>query len=422
GLFGTVSYLMILDFWKDELCTGCGTCAGVCPHHSLEMNLGLSRFVPIQVRACEGCNLCVEACPGISMNFHHLNTLFFGKVQNDPWLGNYIQCYTGNALDPEICKKSSSGGVVTALLCNAIELGLVNGVLLTRMSVENPLKPEVFIARNREEIISGSGSKYCPVPFNEDIRKIRNCNEKFAVVGLPCHIHGLRKTETIDKKLRNKIVFHLGLFCSHTICFNGTTCLLQAMKIQENVVEKLSYRAKGWPGSMQITLKNDGDVFVPASFYWTLFSKFFFPTRCVFCSDGTNELADISFGDAWLPEFSRGKQGTSVIVSRSKKGEYLLKRASSEKKIEIVMTTPQKVKEAAKNMLIFKKRKLRARMIVARLFGISTPNISTFIENPKPSDYISAFWPFLSLYISTNLPSLLRFVISTYARCKHIKV
>ena len=49
------------------------------------------------------------------------------------------------------------------------------------------------------EPVSATKSKYCPVPANVRIKKILRRNGKFAVVGLPCHIHGVRKAEMLNK-------------------------------------------------------------------------------------------------------------------------------------------------------------------------------------------------------------------------------
>jgi coenzyme F420 hydrogenase subunit beta len=46
----------------------------------------------------------------------------------------------------------------------ALEEGIIDGALVTRMKKDRPLEPEPFIARTREEIIEASKSKYCGVP------------------------------------------------------------------------------------------------------------------------------------------------------------------------------------------------------------------------------------------------------------------
>lgn len=42
------------------------------------------------------------------------------------------------------------------------------------------------------------------------------------------------------------------------------------------------------------------------------------------CPDHTGELADLSLGDAWLPELKGQKLGESLILTRTEAGERLL--------------------------------------------------------------------------------------------------
>jgi len=270
--------------------------------------------------------------------------------------------------------------MVTDLLVLALEEGLVDGVLVVRMNKDKPLEPEPFIARTKAQIISASKSKYCPVPANIALKEIMSQRGKFAVVGLPCHIHGIRKAEALDKRLREKIPFHLGLFCSHTVNFRGTEVLLHKFGIDKRVVRKLDYRGNGWPGNLSIMLSNkqtvrgrQGDF---RKEWWNpLFSSFFFtPLRCMCCSDLTNELADLSFGDAWLREIlKKDKMGTSVVISRSKIGEEILKRAELKGKITINKINCEKVIESQWNPLSFKKVGLSSRMSILRSFGRAMP-------------------------------------------------
>ena len=149
----------------------------------------------------------------------------------------YSNCYLGYSVDDDIRYDSSSGGVITSLLIYALEKGIIDGALVTRMNKDNPFEPEPFIAKNKEEIIEAAKSKYCPVPLNKLINEIlKSENLKIAVVGLPCHIHGIRKAEMLNESLRNRIVLHLGIFCSHTDTFWQTYSLINKLGIKENDV------------------------------------------------------------------------------------------------------------------------------------------------------------------------------------------
>lgn len=389
---------------KNELCTGCGTCIALCPVDAIELTINEKNgiYVPeLNEEKCNNCGICYEVCPGHEVDFKTLNLEIFGKEPEDILIGNYLNCYFGHATDYDIRYNSASGGLVTQLLIFALEEGVIDGALVTRMKKDNPLEPEPFIARTKEEIIEASKSKYCPVPANIALKEVLESEEgeKFAVVGLPCHIHGIRKAEQMNKKLKEKIILHIGIFCNHTSNFTGTEFLLNKLGIKKEEVEKLNYRGEGWPGGLLIELKNNHTRFIPPSVYWSsLFGlNFFTPTRCLLCSDGVCELADISFGDAWLPELSDDKIGRSIIVSKSEIGEQLLQTIKSKNKIELNKVNVKRVVQSQVEMLYFKKKNLKARN---KLFK-AVPKNDNVLELDA-ADYLLALFPYLNSYVSSN--------------------
>jgi len=165
---------------KDGLCTGCGTCVALCPNDAIEMVINEKKgvYVPeLDEGKCNNCGICFKVCPGHEVDFKGLNLEIFGKEPEDILIGNYLNCYVGHATDYDIRYNSASGGLVTALLIFALEEGLIDGALVTRMKKDKPLEPEPFIARTREEIIEARGSKYCPVPANVALREILEAEE-----------------------------------------------------------------------------------------------------------------------------------------------------------------------------------------------------------------------------------------------------
>jgi coenzyme F420 hydrogenase subunit beta len=384
---------------KDGLCTGCGTCIALCPEEAIKLTINEKKgiYVPVlNADKCNNCGICYEACPGHSVDFKQLNLEIFGKEPENILIGNYLNCYVGHATDYDIRYNSASGGLVTQLLIFALEEGIIDGALVTRMKKDNPLEPEPFIARTKEEIIEASKSKYCPVP------------EKFAIVGLPCHIHGIIKAEQINKKLKEKIVLHIGIFCSHSPNFLGTEFLLGSMKIKKKDVKKLSYRGEGWPGSMKISLAS-GELLLPDYWESSFGLHFFTPTRCFLCSDGVCELADISFGDAWLPEYRSDKIGKSIIISKSKRGESTLQAMKSKNKIELKEVSVKKVIRSQVGMLHSKKKMFDA---WSKLFGVVSKNNN--LLKSDVIDHILALFSYLNVYISSKsyLRRLLKYIPS----------
>lgn len=370
----------------------------------MQMSNGL--YLPkIEEEKCNKCKLCVKSCPGHLVNFDELNSRIFGKQPEDRRLGNYLKCYVGHSNDDEIRHDSSSGGIAPQVLIFALEKGLINGALVVRMAKNNPLETESFIARTRKEIISASKSKYCPAAANETIRQILKEKGRFAVVGLPCHIHGIQKAGKNLKELREKVVLHVGLMCSHTVNFFGTELLLKKLGMMQKQIEHIEYRGRGWPGSMLIRSKTHSKALIPCArkwnAYWPVFSSFFFtPKRCLMCPDETNELADISLGDAWLPELRNQTNGESIAVTRTKQGEEILNLAHLAGLISLQPIESERVKQSQAIPLKLKKDDLETRLAIMESAGMKTP---IFYPKPNSSRLISSYLRnFFALFNAEN--------------------
>ncbi len=337
---------------KNNLCTGCGTCYAMCPKEaiSIEINEKKGIYEPvIDETKCNNCGICMKVCPGHEVDFETLNEQVFGKQPEDPLIGNYINCYTGYSTNEEIRYNCSSGGLVTQLLIYALENKIIDGALVTRMKKDKPLEPEPFIARTKEEIYEARGSKYCPVPANIALKEILNApeGEKFAVVGLPCHIHGIRKAEQINNKLKERIALHLGIFCSHTDDLHAFLFFLKRNKIPESSIVGLKYRSHGWPGKLQIDLITGKSYFDGTYLKFLHDNDFFTPHRCINCTDLTAELSDISLGDAWISEFlKKDKIGRSVCIIRCDASQEIVKKISRNKEMCVCELDAQKISKS----------------------------------------------------------------------------
>jgi len=65
---------------KDSLCLGCGTCAGICPAHAINMYIDPSEdiYLPsIDNTKCDHCGICFTVCPGHSVLFKTFDSQIF---------------------------------------------------------------------------------------------------------------------------------------------------------------------------------------------------------------------------------------------------------------------------------------------------------------------------------------------------------
>jgi len=117
------------------------------------------------------------------------------------------------------------------------------------------------------------------------------------------------------------------------------------------------------------------------------------------CSDGICELADISFGDAWLPELSDDKIGKSIIVSKSEIGDKILQLMKSKNEMELNEVGVKKVIQSQAGMLYFKKKSLNAHI---KLFKVVPKYNQNNLLESDTIDCLLALFPYLNSYASSN--------------------
>ncbi len=374
----------IKNIHNNWLCTGCGTCAGICPTSAIKMIIDHKGvYAPyVDESLCIDCGLCLKVCPGHLVDFMNINSYVFSKLPTHPEIGNFKNTYVAYSTNDNIRKAGQSGGVVSALLIYALENDIIDGAVVTKMSLDNPLRPETFIARSKEDVLDASGSKYCPVPANEILSELVKLDGRFAFVGIPCQIHGLRKVEQLFPNLREKIILHIGIFCDRTLNFHFQDYILRSIGRGKRGLIDFIYRSKewrGWPGDIKIKFK-DGEERNISRHYRINAKIFFTPWRCNLCFDKLNELADLSIGDAWLPEYASCDKGISMIITRTKIADDFIKKLNAKGVLKLIQITPDKVIMAQKPQL--KKILLNNYFRIQRASGKNLPKYSvSFIAN-----------------------------------------
>jgi coenzyme F420 hydrogenase subunit beta len=242
-------------------------------------------------------------------------------------LGEYKDAFLVFARDESIRKQAAGGGAVTAILTYLLEKRKVDGTIIVRMSRGNPWLPEVSLGKTRNDVLDAQQSKYVMIPVNMAFRKIKSQEGKYAMVGLPCHIHAFRRLQKVDVHLSRKVVLTIGLFCGCNMNIGATLSLLRRLKVRYlNDIARLEYRGGSWPGGFRVSLRDGKKLFVKKSQYNYLI-PLYVPRACLLCTDYSNELADVSVGDV-KTDFTRGEESRwSFMLARTTHGTKAVRDA-----------------------------------------------------------------------------------------------
>lgn len=304
----------------NHLCCGCGTCVAVCPADALfiaETPAGLAVVQERPEGACTECGLCLQVCPGVHLRADALDQI------DDPFIGSVRAAYWGWASNAGTRRNGASGGVVTAMVRQLMLAGVVQAVLATRWSRDNPLEHEAFVAREPDELDQTQKSRYCPVALNARLGDLLQF-ESVAVVGLPCHLHGI--ANVVGQGVDVPDIISVGLFCERTLSTIVIDRLASAA-VPEGGVEQFEYRHKGctgWPGDVYVRSEQGETVFLDRTERMRL-KEVHTPLRCRLCFDKFNVLADISCGDGYGAPHA--DEGVSALIVRTRRGEAVIAQA-----------------------------------------------------------------------------------------------
>jgi coenzyme F420 hydrogenase subunit beta len=102
-------------------------------------------------------------------------------------------------------------------------------------------------------------------------------------------------------------------------------------------------------------LKN-GRVLRAEKFYYNYLIPFFITKSSLQLVDFTNELTDISVGDAWSPQYEKRGGGHSIILARTQETAALLQEMQSAKLLHLKEIPLEEALDMHGHMLDFKKR------------------------------------------------------------------
>jgi len=332
--------------------------------------------------------------------------LVFGRVN---------KAYLAHAQDPAVREGAASGGVVSAILLYLLRNDYIDGALVSNIRIKDgKIGAEAFIARSPEQILAARGSIYMEFSMKSQLRELAHRPGRFAVVALPCELEYLSQLEQEFPALRDKVAWRIGLFCGGTSHKELLIQVLRSQGISEADVTSLRFRSGHWRGKTSVESVTGGKKVWPWFAYFGLYRNLYLytPSRCLSCMDQTAETADISCGDAWLPELKQDPIKHTLTIARSQRACTLLESIENAGELELHEISLETVFAAQRRSLIYKKRNFAARKCLGRLFGFNIQGKPLF--KAQWNDYIAAFFVLLNVRLSRN--RLARKVINVLPR------
>lgn len=381
------------------LCHRCGSCIGICPTGVLALDEEEYPRVH-NLSACTDCDLCVKVCPGEEFDLHGAYMKMFGvKGDIKDTHGEFLDASISHSSDPQIQERSTSGGLATAILLHMLETNQIDGAAVI-VSDENELwKGKAVIARTRDELLSAMKSKYAISPTNQVFAEIRNMPGKYALVGLPCQIHGFQKARELDRRLNDRVVLTIGLFCHAAVEHEAYKIIWKMLGDKTKNAKRFISRVGKHPGTPHIENKDgslypvyfgDKSGYRPSSMeVINIIYRLYTPARCLTCFDASAEFADIAVGDPWMAPPNDNVdfyKGWSFALIRTPRGQKVYQELVDSKKIAHEPVT-RKEALACNKMMATEKRWRAFRVIeTLRRKGLPIPlyGAETF-QLPKQS-------------------------------------
>lgn len=381
---------------KSGLCTGCGACVALNPD-GIKMKWSDDGFLVPQLTSDYSPRGEEKVCP---FNPHpddsvrtedELSKEFQGDLaKSAPRIGRLVDTYVGYSKDYRLT--SSSGGLATYFSESLLRGGYVDAVASVHPSDDQEDRFEFAFTTDPEKVVRASETKYFPVTYAEVLQRIRNYEGRVAITGVGCFIKSIRLLQHYDPIFREKIVFTIGIICGglKSVFFSDyladkagshTGYLSPRFRVKDPGLSANDYSYQcideGTEDLKTIRMRSVGDM-------WG--SGYFKSLACDVCDDVTTELADVSLGDAWLPDYQSDGKGQNVIVTRSKIADDLIREGIRSGSLAVAPLPLNDFLRSQRGSFNHRHIALKYRLAVLHSKGVETP--------PKRYDTQDISWRF----------------------------
>ena len=306
------------QFKITDMCCGCGACATVCVKGAISICRNEDGFehYSIDVMKCVECGQCKTVCP--------MTNITASQMKESKAL------YSVKSLSEQVLKASSSGGVGYAIASELLAKGYaVCGC--TYDTADNSAK-HIWIMPGQEDILSLlQGSKYIQSISAKAMVEIIEIAKttKIAFFGTPCQAAAVEKI-LCKKNLRDQAII-VDLICHGVPSYYLWEKYLFEIDKKHGTGEHptVLFRSKEREWRRRLLLVDgNGHVYKKEEhkddFYAFFRRGLCYMESCSDCPYRERSAADLRIGDYWGDKFVHDKQGVSMVIANTTKGNDLI--------------------------------------------------------------------------------------------------
>ncbi|MFD1064403.1 Coenzyme F420 hydrogenase/dehydrogenase, beta subunit C-terminal domain [Oceanobacillus locisalsi] len=349
---------------ENDYCIGCGACASL-EGSPFEIKFNENGEYKAFLKDADTNNIEInninEVCPfsNDSKNETEIGeNLFkdFGASFNK-YTGYYLNNYAGYVTESSYRDNGSSGGMGSWIAVQLLEQDLVDSIIHVReSSEESDALFEYQVSTNKKDFLSGTKSKYYPIELSQVMSYVKNNDGRYAIIGIPCFIKSVRLLSDTNSLIKQRIKYCIGLVCGHLksdffakaqgwqigIHPNDLTSIDFRVKLDGRNANDYGVEAKGIVNNEELSLTK-----ARQDLYTTNWGQGHFKyNACEFCDDVLSETADVTVGDAWLPEYKHDSNGTNIVVVRNPDIEDIIEQGIVNQKLQLDRLTADKIYES----------------------------------------------------------------------------
>jgi len=274
----------------------------------------------------------------------------YAEIQNikyDKRIGYYLSTYVGYVIEEDYRENASSGGMGTWIFKELFDNDLIDGVIHVKKNPDenSPVLFQYDISRSITEIKAGAKTRYYPVEMSQVLRIVKEVPGRYAVIGIPSFIMAIRLLSDKDEVIKDRIKFTIGLICGHQKSSKFAEAMAWQMGIKPLDLHDIDFRKKlpqnnAGDYGIEITGVIDHKEVTVSKSAKSLIGQdwgqgYFKSLASDYTDDVMNETADITLGDAWLPEYIEDSKGNNIVIVRNPIIEALIKEGVKSKRINL---------------------------------------------------------------------------------------